>query len=108
MTPMRAILEDLPDEVDVVVVLRAPTPEEVIFHREIAPLVKARGGPLHVLVGSRQKVRLDVRHLAKLVPDIAARDLYVCGPDGFTDRIATAARRLGVNRDRFHSESFAF
>ena len=51
VTPMRAILEDLPAEVDVVVMLRAPTREDVIFHHEIAPLVEARGGHLHVLDG---------------------------------------------------------
>ena len=94
--------------VDVVVVLRAPTAEDVIFHREIAPLVQARDGRLHVLVGSRHEVRLDSRRLAKLVPDISERDVYVCGPEAFADRIAAASRRLGVSHDRVHSESFAF
>jgi len=108
VTPIRALLEDLPKDVDVVVVLRAPTADDVIFHREIAPLVQARGGRLHVLVGSRHEVRLDSRRLAKLVPDISGRDIYVCGPEGFAERIAAAARRLGVKGDRVHSESFAF
>jgi len=108
VTPIRALLEDFPKGVDVVVVLRAPTAEDVIFHREITPLVQARGGRLHVLVGSRHEVRLDSRRLAKLVPDISDRDVYVCGPEGFADRIAAASRRLGVRSDRVHSESFAF
>ena len=108
VTPMRAILEDLPAAVDVVVMLRAPTREDVIFHHEIAPLVQARGGRLHVLVGNRHQVRLDSRLLGKLVPDVGTRDVYVCGPDGFTNRIVVAARRLGVSSDRIHSESFAF
>ena len=108
VTPMRAILEDLPAAVDVVVLLRAPTREDVIFHHEIAPLVQARGGRLHVLVGNRHQVRLDSRLLGKLVPDVGTRDVYVCGPDGFTNRIVVAARRLGVSSDRIHSESFAF
>jgi len=108
VTPMRAILEDLPAAVDVVVVLRAPTREDVIFHHEIAPLVQARGGRLHVLVGSRHQVRLDSRLLAKLVPDLGTRDVYVCGPEGFTIRVIGAAKRLGVSSERIHSESFAF
>jgi predicted ferric reductase len=108
VTPMRAILEDLPAEVDVVVLLRAPRRENLIFHHEIAPLVQGRGGRLHVLVGSRHQVRLDSRLLAKLVPDLNKRDVYVCGPEGFTNRIVSAARRLGASPDRIHSESFAF
>ena len=108
VTPIRALLEDLPEGVDVVVVLRAPTNEDLIFHNEMAPLVQARGGRLHVLVGSRQRVRIDSRLLDGLVPDIAERDLYVCGPEGFADRIEAAARRLGVPPDRVHKESFAF
>jgi ferredoxin-NADP reductase len=108
VTPMRALLEDLPGDVDVVVVVRATTPEEVIFQDEMTPLVKARGGRLHVLVGSRQRVRLDTRTLRDLVPDIRQRDVYICGPEGFTDRIVDVSRRLGVRVDRIHSESFAF
>jgi ferredoxin-NADP reductase len=108
VTPMRAILEDLPAQVDVVVMLRAPTREDVIFHDEMDALVEERGGRLHLLVGSRHRVRLDHRLLGQLVPDIAERDVYVCGPEGFTDRILGAARRLGVGPDAIHAESFAF
>jgi len=108
VTPIRALLEDLPTAVDVVVVLRATTTEQVLFHDEIAPLVEARGGQLHLLVGSRHQVRLESRQLQKLAPDIAERDLYVCGPENFADRITKAARRLGVGAQRIHKESFAF
>jgi predicted ferric reductase len=108
VTPMRAILEDLPAGVDVVVVLRAPTRQDVIFHAEMEELVCERGGRLHILVGSRHKLRLDHRLIGRLVPDIAGRDVYVCGPEGFTNRILAAAQRLGVGADAIHSESFAF
>ncbi|HLN05158.1 MAG TPA: ferredoxin reductase family protein [Acidimicrobiales bacterium] len=108
ITPLRALLEDLPDSVDVVVLLRAPTPEEVIFHSEIASLVQVRGGHLHVLVGSRHRVRLDPRLLRELVPDIRRRDLYLCGPQGFTDQVVDSARRLGLRDNHIHMESFAF
>ncbi len=108
VTPMRAILEDLPKGVDAVVVLRAPTREDVILHAEMEELVSERAGRLHLLVGSRHQVRLDHRLLGRLVPDIAQRDVYVCGPEGFTDRILGAARRLGVGAGAIHTESFAF
>ena len=108
ITPMRALLEDLPAAVDVVVVLRAPTPEDVIFQHEIAPLVHNRGGRLHVLVGNRHEVRLDPDLFRDVVPDIWSRDVYICGPQGFTDDVVVAAYELGVPLDRIHSESFTF
>ena len=88
--------------------LRAPTQEDVIFHDEMEELASERGGRVHLLVGSRHKVRLDHRLFGRLVPDIAERDVYVCGPEGFSDRILAAARRLGVGADAIHTESFAF
>lgn len=108
ITPLRAVLEDLPAAIDVVVILRATTAEDVIFQNEIAPLVGALGGRLHVLVGSRQRVGLNSRLLLELVPDIESRDMYICGPQGFTDDLVDAARNLGVPVDRIHTESFAF
>ena len=67
-----------------------------------------RGGRLHELVGPRSHARLDEDGLARLVPDIADRDLYVCGPDSFTQGVIAAARRLGVRGGRIHYEEFAF
>ena len=108
VTPMRALLEDLPDEVDVVVMLRAPSPADVIFHNEITQIVQSRGGRLHVLVGSRDQVRLDSRKFRELVTDIRKRDVFICGPEGFTDQVVRIVHRLGVRFDRIHTESFAF
>lgn len=108
VTPLRALLEDLPPSVDVTVVLRASTVDDLVHRDEVAALVDRRGGRLHELVGSRRKIRLDARLLRKLVPDIAASDVYVCGPSGFTKSVSAAARRLGASRDRIHVEAFSF
>jgi ferredoxin-NADP reductase len=53
-------------------------------------------------------VRLDARALATLAPALRERDVYICGPDGFTAALAAAAREAGVDPDRIHHESFAF
>ena len=108
VTPLRALLEDLPPHVDVVVLIRASAPRDLVHRGEIAALVGQRGGLLRELVGPRHQVRIDSRSLRRLVPDIAARDLYVCGPAGFSGQVAAAARRAGVARDRIHSEAFTF
>jgi predicted ferric reductase len=108
ITPIRALLEDMDPWVDVTVVTRASSVEDLIFRDEIRSLVTNRGGQLHELVGSRRAHPLDQRHLRRLVPDVAQRDVYVCGPADFGDALVATCRRLGVPDDRIHREQFAF
>src|SRR4051794_2991217 len=104
ITPVRALLEELPKRSDVIVILRASRPEDLVLRDEIAALVAQRHGRLHELVGPRERVPVD---LIRLAPDLTQRDLYVCGPDAFSAAIVTAARDAGVAPDRIHHESFA-
>jgi ferredoxin-NADP reductase/DMSO/TMAO reductase YedYZ heme-binding membrane subunit len=108
ITPIRALLQELPKRADVVVVLRGHTREELVLRDEVAGHVARLGGRLHELVGDRHQVRLDPEALRALVPDLAGRDLYVCGPDGFTEAVVASARTAGVPADHIHHESFAF
>jgi predicted ferric reductase len=108
VTPLRAILEDLPTGVDVVAVLRASTNEGLVLRDEFADLMARRRGRLHELVGRRQHVMLGAKQLVTLIPDLAQRDVYVCGPYEFAEVVAAAARRAGVPADRIHVELFEF
>ena len=108
ITPVRALLEDLPAGVDVVVVVRASTPADLVHGDEVATLVRQRRGRLQEIVGSRHKVRLNARTVRSLVPDIAYRDVYICGPEGFSAEIAAAARHLGTDAEQIHTETFGF
>ena len=106
ITPLRALLEDMPAGVDVVVVQRASTPEDMIHAAELATLAAGRGRHLE-LAGPRSSHPLDdAGYLARLVPDIATRDVYVCGPDGFSRGVVRAAVALGVPESAIHHESF--
>jgi ferredoxin-NADP reductase len=108
VTPLRALLEDLPDHVDVDVVLRGSTADDLVLEREVAELVERRGGRLHRLVGPRSLVRFDEAALRDLVPDVAERDVYVCGPAGFSASVERAARACGTPPAQVHQEAFAF
>ena len=108
VTSLRALLEDLPGRIHVVVIVRASAVEDLVFRDEIAALVARRGGQLHEVVGSRDRVRFDARLLRRLVPDVATRDVYICGPDGFMDNVVDAALRLGVTEEQIHQEAFGF
>ncbi len=107
-TPIRALLEDLPVGVDLTVILRASTPDDLVLRDEIATLVSNRRGRLHEVIGSRKKVRFDANTLHQLVPDLQHRDVYICGPAGFADMIVDSARKLGTPKSRIHREHFAF
>ncbi len=50
----------------------------------------------------------DEQVLRHLVPDIADHDVYVCGPDAWTEAVLDTARRAGVADDRVHAERFAW
>jgi predicted ferric reductase len=108
ITPLRALLEDLPKVVDVTVIVRASTPDDMIHRDEMAALVALRGGSFHELIGPRDRVRLDVGSLRKLSPKMASGDVYICGPQAFAENMVKLATRVGVPRNRVHFEAFTF
>jgi predicted ferric reductase len=108
VTPLRALLEDLPPTADVAVIIRASSPADLVHHDEIAALVDRHNGSLHEIIGPRHRVHISSRMLRGLVPDIAARDVYICGPEGFMAEIAEVAFRLDVPSAQIHQEAFGF
>ena len=108
ITPLRALLEDLPESVDVVVLIRASSADDIVHRDEIAELVHRRHGEFHEVVGTRDQIRMGTSILRRLVPDIATRDVYVCGPEGFTDLVVSASSHLGVPPGSIHEEKFSF
>jgi predicted ferric reductase len=110
ITPIRALLEDMPGEPgDIAVVYRALRPEDVILRAELDALARRRGAELHYVVGDhRDGGLLSSEHLQALVPDIAARDVYVCGPPAMTAATRAALDRSGVPRRHVVTERFAY
>ena len=51
---------------------------------------------------------LSPEHLQTLMPDIAARDVYVCGPPAMADATRTSLDRSGVSRRHIFTERFAY
>jgi predicted ferric reductase len=107
-TPIRAVLQELPPETDVVAVLRGSTSAGVPLRDEIIREVRRRRGRVYELVGPRDEVDLTTARLLRLAPDLAKRDLFVCGPHGFTGRVIAAAKRAGVSDEQIHLETFDF
>ena len=108
VTPLRALLEDLPRFAKVTVIVRASSEEDLVHREEIIHLVEQRNGTLYEIVGPRHKVRFDARVLDEIAPDMPDGDVYICGPEGFTDSVVTSVERLGVLPEHIHHEAFAF
>jgi ferredoxin-NADP reductase/DMSO/TMAO reductase YedYZ heme-binding membrane subunit len=106
VTPIRALLEDLPAACDVVALLRASDEKQVLLLDEVREHVRARGGRVLAAFGSRHRVTLDPHTLRAHIPDLGGRDVFVCGPEPFTEAVAAAARRVGVAPARLHVEGF--
>ena len=108
VTPVRALLEDLPGGVDVLVLLRANTERDLVLAKEMATFAQQRGGRALALVGPPDKVRLDPMAINEIVPDAASRDVFMCGPGGFMQAMSRSLQHLGVPRDNIHFEEFTF
>jgi ferredoxin-NADP reductase len=42
------------------------------------------------------------------VPDIAERDIFLCGPVSMMQRVEGALSHLGLRKDQIHAERFAY
>lgn len=108
ITPIRAILEELPADTEIDLVWRASNSDELPLKEEIEKLMQQRQGRLHKLIGSRKRHPLAPADIRRLVPDIATAEIYLCGPDGLVDSILDSLRELGVPSERIHAEAFAY
>jgi predicted ferric reductase len=112
ITPVRALFEELAGKVDVRLIYRASSLEEVIFSDEINRLALRPGAAVTYLVGRRGQAGMPADPLGPdailaLVPDIAARDVFVCGPTPMMDAVERSLEHLGLPRRQIHSERFA-
>jgi predicted ferric reductase len=109
ITPIRALLEDMPGGPgEIAVIYRAARPDDVILRAELDELARRRGVELHYVVGEGGGRLLTPEHLQALVPDIAARDVYVCGPPAMTRATRASLESSGVSARHIHTEAFAF
>ncbi len=108
ITPIRAMLDDLPASADVCVLYRVSSLDDVALRNELDAMVAACGWTLVYLDGPRRAHPITLNYLSRYIPDLADRDIYVCGPESFSGAVVAAARTAHVPDERLHCESFAF
>jgi predicted ferric reductase len=113
ITPLRALLEEMPQRRNSVILLyRASSWQEVVFKAELDHLVERAGGVIHYIIGRRgyevHPEPFAPRFLRTMVPDLLERDIFVCGPREMIDSVTRSLGLLHVPRRQIHCERFAF
>jgi predicted ferric reductase len=115
VTPLRALAEGLSYEPGDAVLVQRYT-DKPLFHDEFQALWRDRGLSLLTLPGRRRGADSwfgagvgeldDLQALLHWIPDIADRDVYLCGPDAWTRLVRATLTAAGLPTERLHLESF--
>jgi predicted ferric reductase len=105
VTPIRALLEELHGHA--VVIYRVGTDRDAVLYDELRDLAHARGAELHLVTGPPVPDRLAPGELIRLVPDIADRDVFLCGPPPMMNAVLGSLRALDVPKQQIHFERFS-
>ncbi|WP_246495672.1 hybrid-cluster NAD(P)-dependent oxidoreductase [Ameyamaea chiangmaiensis] len=120
ITPVMSMARALIDrhfDVDAVFLHSARSPDDLVFARELAWMAEqapsfrvraicGRDTPHSRWPGALG--RLDAPLLAREVPDLCERRLFVCGPEGYRASVRALAEQAGLDMARYHDESFDF
>jgi ferredoxin-NADP reductase/DMSO/TMAO reductase YedYZ heme-binding membrane subunit len=116
VAPLRALAEALPYAPGDAVLLQRAS-REPLFVDELDALAAVRGLAVVPLTGPRRPGSWlgtdagspdDLDLLRGWVPDIADRDVYVCGPPGWTAAVRRTLIAAGLPASRMHVEDFAW
>ncbi|MGY1832113.1 ferredoxin reductase [Geodermatophilus sp. SYSU D01180] len=104
ITPVMGILRNHPELTDVVLVHSAPTPDDVVFGAELRRL--AADGRIRLVEQHTDTAGLlDAAAVAALVPDLAERDTWACGPVGMLEALEEHWAAAGLT-ERLYTERF--
>lgn len=118
ITPAASMLRSLADRAsqsELILIHFASSPEDMIFREEMRHWARVLPGLRIVPVVTRHHPhsgwvgpvgRLSGELLKGLVPDVATRTVYCCGPAGFMELAQEILALLGLPPEKFFTESF--
>lgn len=115
ITLLRALAEEMARAGrDAVLVYANRNLAGLVFKRELDELAGRSAGRLRVVYvlsdeagWTGERGRVDGARLARLVPDLRERDVFLCGPRPLMRDLRRAASASGVPSARIHDERFA-
>jgi ferredoxin-NADP reductase len=116
---MRALLDDLTEAgAEITLLYRIRRREDAVFRTELDEVSRRYGVRVVYLEGGRARpgswlperfVQVsDVAGLQVLVPDVAGREVFLCGPPPWMSAVRATLRDAGVGADHIHAEEFAW
>jgi predicted ferric reductase len=110
ITALRALLDALVQSPgNIILLYRANHQRELAFRDELDQFRTRHGVDVRHLIGPPSSVDdvLVADRLAREVPDVLDRDVFVTGPPAFVDAALAALARAGVPRRQVHFERYA-
>ena len=118
ITPMMSMARFWCDQAldkDIQFINWARSTQDIIFRRELALLdhqhhnlaveiICTQPGLSENWLGRRGRINKNLLH--DLVPDLASRTVFCCGPEGFMTQVKAGLEALDFNMDNYHDESF--
>jgi predicted ferric reductase len=113
ITPIRSLMQQMLEHgKDAVLLYGNRTSSDIVFDGELRELGTRHGAKvIHIIShddaheGVRGKI--DEEKIRTYAPDVAARDVYLCGPGPMRDMLVPILRKLGVPPSRIHYEKFS-
>ena len=115
ITPIRSLAEEMAGRGrDVVLIYANRNRETLVFRNELEELAARASGKLRVVyvmshdpAWPGEKGHVDRDRIARLVPDLSERDVYICGPPVMMKGVRAALSSLGVSASHVHFERFS-
>jgi predicted ferric reductase len=108
ITPLRAIMEEFPNNTQIDVLYRGSSESELVLRKELDEIAEKVGAKVHYLIGSRSVHTMSYDYLKKLIPNFQDAEVFICGPESLVSAVKAAAKKAGIPKNRFHDEAFAF
>ncbi|MCK5889537.1 MAG: FHA domain-containing protein [Methylococcales bacterium] len=119
MTPILSMsrwITDMASDVDIKLLGSFKTPTDIVFRKELE-MLSARNTNFQIAITVTAgwqgtdfwtgfTGRISQEMLGVFAPDILDRDIFMCGPEPFTENIKNILHEIGYEMSRFHTESF--
>jgi predicted ferric reductase len=108
ITPLRALFQTMPitPAQDLMLLYRARDRDQLVFREELDALAEHRQARVIYLLGSDPDL-LSAQSLARLVPGLTDRDVYICASPGMSSAVRRSLQRAGLPSAQVHEERFA-